>query len=340
GDIVILEIHIQDTGRGMTKEQLESVHKDYSRFHERESRFIGGTGLGMPIVYNLVKMMNAKITLDSKVNKGTHICIKIPQKRIGTGVLGIDTAQSLQNFEEIAPPATNFYRVTQKLSHAKVLVVDDVAANLYVSQGIFALYDLNIETCQTGHDAIAKIKQGNEYDIIFMDYMMPNISGIEVMQELRELGYNKPIVALTANALLGQAEEFLEHGFDAFLSKPIRTKQLEAVLLKFIEPEDISEPEVDAQLWEEMIPQLQQDFVQNHSDTASKIIQALNKKDIESATLLAHSLKGIATNIKENELSQAAETIEATLTQGKTPTPTQLDNLVIEIALTLSRIGE
>jgi CheY-like chemotaxis protein len=95
-------------------------------------------------------------------------------------------------------------------------------------------YGLSIETASNGFEAIDKIRDGGVYDIVFMDHMMPEMDGIEAVKKIRELGYTQPVVALTANAVVGQSEVFLENGFDGFISKPIDVRQLNAVLKKFI----------------------------------------------------------------------------------------------------------
>ena len=113
-------------------------------------------------------------------------------------------------------------------------MVDDVEANLYVAKGLLDFYGMTVETSETGAAALQKVQSGKVYDIIFMDEMMPGLSGTQTTQKLREMGYEWPIVALTANALIGQAEEFMKAGFDGFISKPIQTMHLNTILTKFI----------------------------------------------------------------------------------------------------------
>ena len=128
------------------------------------------------------------------------------------------------------------------MPYGNVLIVDDVETNIYVTKGLLSPYGLKIDSALSGFEAIDKIKSGSIYDIIFMDHMMPKMDGIEATKILRELGYICPIVALTANALVGQAEMFLANGFDDFISKPIDVRQLNAVLNKLIR--DKQPPEV------------------------------------------------------------------------------------------------
>ncbi|MCL2580013.1 MAG: response regulator [Oscillospiraceae bacterium] len=237
GDSVILVISIRDTGLGMTREQVDAISSEYIRFHERET-FVSGTGLGVSIVYSLLQMMNAHIEWESEVGVGTHVVVRVPQTTIGDEVLGNELADSLERFETgtwLASKKTVFEPTP--MPHGKVLVVDDVLTNLYVMEAMLEAYELNIELCEGGQEAIDKISEGNEYDIVFMDHMMPGMDGIEAAKILRGMGYERPIIAFTANTLKGQAELFMSSGFNGFISKPIDATRLDACIHKFIRQE-------------------------------------------------------------------------------------------------------
>ena len=120
------------------------------------------------------------------------------------------------------------------MPYGRVLVVDDMDAHLDVTKMLLRLYGLKILTVKSGFEAIDNIKAGNEYDIVFMDHLMPKMDGIEATKIIRGLGYRHPIIALSANDLQGQAEVFLANGFDDFILKPIDLRQLDAVLNKLI----------------------------------------------------------------------------------------------------------
>jgi CheY-like chemotaxis protein/HPt (histidine-containing phosphotransfer) domain-containing protein len=120
------------------------------------------------------------------------------------------------------------------MPYGRVLIVDDTEANLYVAKLMMDPYGLNIDTASSGYEAIEKIEKGNSYDIIFMDHMMPKMDGIEAVKIIRSLGYTEPIIALTANAVVGQADIFLTKGFDDFVSKPIDMRILDMMLDKYI----------------------------------------------------------------------------------------------------------
>jgi len=234
-DDVLLRIEVSDTGRGMTPSQIAILTDEYTRFHEQEDHLSAGTGLGMSIVQGFVDMMGGTLSVQSQVGKGTTICVAIPQMAAGKEVLGKEAADNLRNHEASAlSHKWNSGLVYEPMPYGSVLVVDDVEANLYVAQELMSFYDLQIETAKSGQAAIDKIKSGKTYSVIFMDYMMPDMDGVEAAGKIRELDYKGYMVAFTANAMIGQAEKFIEQGFDSFLSKPIQSTQLDTILHKFI----------------------------------------------------------------------------------------------------------
>jgi PAS domain S-box-containing protein len=232
---IMMVFRISDTGQGMTAEQQSRIFDEYYRFNLINNRTVGGTGLGMTIVQNLVTIMGGKISIESEVNKGSAFTISLPQKVVSTKILGKELAENLQDFQIGNFMQIRKQNITRKsMAYGSVLVVDDLESNLYVAKSFLEPYDLSIETAISGFEAIEKVKSGKIYDIIFMDHMMPKMDGIEAVKIIRSMGYEEPIIALTANAIVGQAEIFLESGFDAFISKPIDAKQLDAELNKFI----------------------------------------------------------------------------------------------------------
>ena len=359
-DTTALLITITDTGYGMTKEQLHALtHNEYMRFHESENRFVGGTGLGMPIVYNLANIMKADVTIESEVGKGTKVSVRIPQEMHGTSILGMETVKSLQQLETSTQTAMKKFKfVPEPMPYGSVLVVDDVDANLYVAKGLLAFYDLRVETCESGCAAIEKIRAGNVYDLIFMDYMMPNMNGAEAMHAIRSLGYKNPIVVLTANALIGQSEQFIKQGFDGFVSKPIQTKHLNSVLLKFIR--DKQPPEVIANASKKIAEsketpkesienfqssvslqgKLRGNFAKSQKNTFLNISRAIELGDIPKARLLTHSLKGLAGLINEARLAKIAGEAEDLLAAGNTPPADLLENLKSELSAILNSINQ
>jgi signal transduction histidine kinase/DNA-binding response OmpR family regulator len=233
---VTLILNVSDTGHGMTPEQLDRLFDDYSRFNTDAKRQIEGTGLGMGITKHFIDMMKGEITVTSEPEKGTEFTIRLPQGYVDSAVLGKEGTENLQQLcaGREAKQKLNTEISREYMPYGKVLVVDDMEPNLYVIDMLLSPYGLVTTTVTSGQKAIEKVKSGIVYDIIFMDYYMPEMDGTEATKIIRGLGYKNPIIALTANALVGQEKFFLENGFDDFISKPIDIRQLDTALNKFV----------------------------------------------------------------------------------------------------------
>ena len=327
-----LSITVRDTGIGMTKHQMDKIGSEFTRLHENEKHMIEGVGLGMPIVFNLLHLMNANISMQSEVGVGTSITVTIPQKLNNPTVLGKEFVEKLQLFETVKGNFEKRFKIKpDPMPYGRVLVVDDLDANIYVAVGLLRFYKLQVDTCISGYEAIERVEMGHVYDIIFMDHMMPGMDGVEAMEKLRALGYTHPIVVLTANVMMGQAERFTQLGFDGFVSKPIQTEYLNACLVKFIKnkqpPEvleqaallmndDTTEELADFQDSEPLIRKIRADFGKNHRNDVQIISQALQDSDMKTAEIKAHSLKSIARLMHENKLAKVAEEVERVLREG------------------------
>ena len=212
------------------------------------------------------------------------------------------------------------------MPYGHVLVVDDVETNLYVARGLMAPYGLSIETVLSGFEAIDKLKAGATYDIIFMDHMMPRMDGIEATKIIRESGYSHPIVALTANALAGQAAIFMERGFDDFISKPIDIRQLNLVLNKLIRDKYPAEVVEAARRQKESLysgsiqkkalePDLAEIFVRD-ARKAIAIMETIysnnfrREDDISLFIINIHAMKSALANIGEQGVSTEAANLE------------------------------
>ena len=234
-DDVILRFVIKDTGQGMREEDKERLFSRYRRFNADVNHATEGTGLGLSITKRLIAMMEGTIAVESEYGKGSTFFVTAKQKAVKCPPIGAETARKLRSFTFIDSRKTAAPQIgSEPMPHGSILVVDDVETNLYVAKGLLAPYELNVETAESGYKTLEKIESGAIYDIIFMDHMMPDMDGIEATEKLRERGYRGAIVALTANALVGNDEMFARHGFDGFISKPIDVLQLDAVLKQFI----------------------------------------------------------------------------------------------------------
>ena len=210
-----LEIMVKDTGRGIKEEQLSHLFTKFDRLEADKNTSIEGTGLGLAITKSLVEMLGGTINVESTYGVGSVFSVTIPEE-ISDAVLETTETESI----------TKYNGVTS-------LIVDDSKLNLKVAEKILSEYGLTSETVLSGDECIEKIKRGNNYDIIFMDIMMPNKGGVETLKELKSLpNFNTPVVALTADAMEGQKEAYLSAGFIAYLSKPIDRQELESFLKK------------------------------------------------------------------------------------------------------------
>ena len=345
-DTSLLTIAISDTGQGMTPEQVEDLFNAYSRFNLEENLYIEGTGLGMSITAQLVDLMNGSISVESKPGEGTTIAVSVPLKSAGTEQVGKETSESLSNFQtNSGTQAKRAMLSVEPMPYGRILVVDDVEMNIYVAKGLLAPYMLQVDSASGGFVTIDKVTAGEEYDIIFMDHMMPQIDGIETTKRLRQMGYTKPIVALTANALVGQSNLFLENGFDDFLSKPIDTRKLNQILnrlVRDIHPSDLSESP-DPGSFEEflessgMSDELNMEFARCQKNFAKDFKLALKENDMKQVKFLVHTIKGLAYIINENTLGDMAVKIETNLVSGELP-PDNADLLIAEAERVISAI--
>jgi len=329
---ITLVFCVSDTGQGMTAEQLNKLYDEYTRFNKEANRTTQGTGLGMSITRLLVNMMGGDISVESEPGKGSAFTVRLPQGIANAEVLGSEVAENLRQFRvDRAEQMKKGPRIVREyMPYGKVLIVDDVETNLYVVRGLMAPYGLSVETATSGFEAVEKIRNGATYDIIFMDHYMPKMDGIETVKIIRGLGYTRPIVALTANALVGQAEMFMVNGFDGFISKPIDIRQLNASLNRLIR--DKYPPEVVEAARQQAAKIIEMKIATLKEQSASGAeLAAIFSRDAEKAlanlkTIISHafrraddfrqfvinvhSMKSALANIGETELSAVALKLE------------------------------
>jgi PAS domain S-box-containing protein len=280
---------VQDTGHGMTPEQQNRLFEEYSRFSNRASSTIEGTGLGLSITQRLLNLMDGEISVTSEPDVGSSFTVTLPQTLVNDRVICPETIANLKQFKSKHIKTSRRGQIAREIMpYGKILVVDDIQTNLYVAEGLLRLYRLQIDTAQSGAEAIKKIQSGHTYDIIFMDYMMPILNGIETTKHLREIGYTHPIIALTANAMSGQADMFLQNGFDDFMSKPIDIRQLNAILNRLVRDKQAPEAREAARL---QASQTYQD--EAYTDTFSHQSAHLSQGSVPSLHLDEKNLPGI-----------------------------------------------
>ena len=340
-DGFIFAISVVDTGQGMTQEQLNALFDEYSRFNAVSNREVEGTGLGMSIVQNIVKLMHGEIEAASTLGEGSKFTVRIPLKKIGDDILGAEAARQLEQYESnpsLMRKLSGFEY--EPMPYGKVLVVDDVDSNLYVARGQLMPYGLTIETCGSGFEAIEKIKNGEVYDIVFMDHMMPKMDGFEATKIIRDLGYTGYIIALTANAVIGQADVFLKNGFNGFISKPIDIKYLDSYLKRLIMNNRRAEVMEAARQESELksdsknhMPPIQNisenrmlaELFQKDANHSRTVLQDIYNRrgrytndDIQLYIINVHAMKGALANIRQNDLAKLASELEQAARGGDT----------------------
>ena len=221
GDISRLVISVEDSGRGIKQDAVKNLFSKFQRLDEDRNTTIEGTGLDLAITKQLIDLMGGQIAVHTVYGSGSKFTVMIPQK-ISTEVIKIES--------EIEKP-----KVIQKdidLAAAKILIVDDNNLNLKVASKLLEKQGASNITCvNSGFDCLDRISMGEKYDLIFMDDMMPKMSGKETFLKLKAIpGFITPVVALTANAISGSKEEYLKVGFSDYLAKPIEKSELTRVL--------------------------------------------------------------------------------------------------------------
>jgi len=236
GESVWLKIRVQDTGRGIHAEDIETLFDDYLQLDLETNHMVEGTGLGLPITKRLTEMMEGTISVESEFGKGSVFTVMLRQQPVDDCIIGEQTAESLKSFRYSDSKRESSRRRRRiQLPYARVLVVDDNYTNLVVAQKLMKPYKMKIDCLTSGEQAVEAIRDGRVvYNAIFMDQMMPDMDGIEAVRLIREMGTDYardiPIIAFTANAIAGSEQMFLSKGFQAFLSKPVDPDQLDEII--------------------------------------------------------------------------------------------------------------
>ena len=241
GDDVNLRFDIIDTGIGIREEDFDKLTKSFERIEEKRNRHIEGTGLGMSIVTKLLNLMNSQLDVKSVYGEGSTFGFNL--------TLHIVDHEPIGKYEDRKKNITNSKDKTERLNcpGVRVLVTDDNDMNLKVASNLLKFFGIQPVLCVSGFETI-ELCEKEKYDIIFLDHMMPKMDGIECLEILKEkhLVDDTAVIALTANAVVGAKEQFLDAGFDDYLSKPILLDDLEAMVRKHI-PESAIIPPAEGQ---------------------------------------------------------------------------------------------
>ncbi|MCR5222412.1 MAG: response regulator [Lachnospiraceae bacterium] len=238
-ETAVLTFKVSDTGQGIPAEAMEHLFDSYTRFDEKKNRKIEGTGLGLAITKQLLDLMGASIDVKSTPGEGSDFTVKIPQKVILDTPMGDFYEKRKRRSRESVSRDVGF---TAK--DARILLTDDVRMNLVVIRSLLKETQIMIDCAQSGRECLEKYGE-NHYDLVFLDHMMPEMDGIETLSALKETARYKeehtPVVALTANAMLGAEKLYLDTGFDDYLTKPVKGADLEAMIRKHLKKEMIAE---------------------------------------------------------------------------------------------------
>jgi signal transduction histidine kinase/HPt (histidine-containing phosphotransfer) domain-containing protein/ActR/RegA family two-component response regulator len=322
---------VTDSGIGIKKEDIDKLFSPFQRMDERKTRAIKGTGLGLVICRQLASLMGGEISVESEYQKGSTFTLSLP------------FTPGDENLAEDNTAFNSFVRVKEG-ENVNVLVVDDVRFNIVVTLGFLERHNIKADAAYSGMEALQKIGE-KRYDIIFMDHMMPEMDGIETTAKMRAAGVDSPVIALTANAISGVKEQFLNSGMNGFLPKPMDGDELNAVLAKWLpfnkiemrgwQPDgtprremsefekylsrlDTPEFHIDFATGlkhsggsEETYAIILQEFIDGFPPLISDIEESFNKSEWRNYTIKVHAAKSSFANIGCNVLAERARELEA-----------------------------
>jgi len=335
-----LLISVKDTGIGIKEEDMSRLFEKFERLDERRNYKTEGTGLGMSIVVSLLHAMNSEIKVRSIYGQGSEFYFEIIQ--------GIVSQDKVGSFLE----RRNEYLMKGKIDEqfiapdARILVVDDLKMNLDTACALLEQLEMHIDTAMSGKEAIEKVEK-NQYDLIYMDHMMPEMDGIEATKRIRKLGeitkneYYKtlPIIALTANAIVGMREKFIQSGMQDFISKPIEINKLYMVTKRWLPDNKIiskdTEDSVDVCFdekskpccivketamqycpTEELLIRNIKTFTSTYQSTRAQLEEYCQQQDLTNYMITVHGLKSTSKMIGLDNVSELAKEQEERCQNG------------------------
>ncbi|MBP3475053.1 MAG: response regulator [Lachnospiraceae bacterium] len=347
-----LKVSVADTGIGISQEQMNDLFTVFKQANSRRNRSAGGSGLGLAISKKLIELMHGTLHAESELGKGSTFTFTIVQEVIDAKpCIDVDsqvTLQSTMKREAVKKEKERRKKAGRQITFtapdAKILIVDDNKVNLKVAEGLLRPYHMNVETADSGSRAIEMV-QNEHFDLVFMDHMMPVMDGVDATKIIRELQgeyFQKvAIVALSANAVRGAREMFLEAGMNDFVAKPIEMRSMDRTLRRWLPEEKIisnknAEEAVNREddsmkmnpcLWQmegidvaaameyacgdaELYREVLSDYRDSIYEKADVIERAVTDKDLDMYTIEVHSLKSTSKSIGAMELSKLAQELE------------------------------
>ncbi len=349
---ISMHVAVTDTGQGIKEEDLDKLFTPFERIDEVKNRNVEGSGLGIPLTMTLLNLMGSKLEVESAYGVGSTFSFVIRQEVENWEPIGslnealrrarTDTRDKHQYF--IAPAA-------------RVLVVDDIPINIKVFQSLLARTKIRIDTASNGMEALTMMRK-TKYDVIFLDHMMPEMDGIETHARMLTDRFNinryeTPVIALTANAVSGARELYMDNGFEDYLTKPIESVKLENMLIKYLNPDLVtmtSEEGADAPVTgthdedgqDELVRALRKipmidveagiqaaggreiyedvlrDYIETIEPYADRIEGFYNERDIDNYRIQVHALKSTSRMAGATELSEMARELERAADTGNT----------------------
>ena len=233
---ILLKCSVSDTGIGIKSEDLEHIFQPFEHIETSRKFSADGSGLGLPIVQKLLQLMDSELKVESVFHKGSTFSFDIKQAVIKWEPIG-DYERA---FSLAASHQSKHFTQSFTAPNAKVLVVDDADVNLLVFANLLKKTKIKIDTASSGVEMLQMVRM-NHYNMIFLDHRMPGMDGIEAFHNMKKitdgLNYNTPVVALTANAVLGARQLYIDEGFSDYISKPVDTVRLEQILLEYLPPD-------------------------------------------------------------------------------------------------------
>lgn len=362
----VLKVDVSDTGIGIAEENLPQLFTQFQRFDLQRNRNIEGTGLGLSIVKRLCDLMSGTITARSVLGSGSTFTVELPQKVVdSTPCGGVNLNYSAG--------AEHEYHHSFEAPEAKILAVDDLPVNLLVIANLLKETRIKIDTAGSGRECMDKCSQ-QKYDLILMDHMMPEMDGVQTFEKLHgdksSPNFETPVIMLTANALAGMREQYMDVGFADYVSKPVRGAKLEEAIRRNL-PESLikpASPEIPAEAVStepsgfadicgavpelnvnaalqyccgsaELLYDLLHDFTEN--DHFSDLKAAFEEKRWEDYRRHAHSLKSTSLMIGLTGLSERARASELALKGGCTEfAELNHDSLIEEYSALLGKIKD
>ena len=353
-DDIWLIVRVQDTGIGIHEEDIIKILTDYVQVDMNANRSILGTGLGLAITKTLVEMMDGTISVESEYGKGSTFTVKFKQKYVTDDVIDAGVLINIEKHNYNKSKRTqNVAKARIQLPYAHVLIVDDVATNIEVLKGILRPYQMQVDSVTDGQQAIDLVREEKViYNAIFMDHMMPGIDGMEATRQIRafdtEYARNVPIIAFTANAIIGNEQMFLGAGFQDFVSKPVDISRLDVIINRWVRDKSREEPSAmppeehpapeeapdqsGVSAWhidgldiqkclehfendEEFFVSILHSFIEDAPGLIEKA-RTFDEDNVSEYHIAMHSIKGSCRNIVAQALGDRAEKLEKSAKSG------------------------